>query len=57
MASEVFDFADASGGAGYYDHNNAYYDGNGRGNEAGCDAERHCQKFQCSSEVLEMQVS
>jgi hypothetical protein len=62
MASEVFDLPRASDGAGYDDHGNADYivygyDNNGgRGNEAGCEARGHCQNFQFTKKVLEMQA-
>jgi hypothetical protein len=60
MASEVFDLPRASDGAGYDDHDNAdrscYYNSGGKGNEAGCEARRHCQNFQSTGKVLEMQV-
>jgi hypothetical protein len=61
MASEVFDLPRASDGAGYDDHDNADYivygyDNGGRGNEAGCEARGHCQNFQFTKKVLEMQA-
>jgi hypothetical protein len=55
MASEVFDLPRASDGAGYDDHGNDDYR-SGQGNEAGCGAEGHCQKFQFKGKVLEMQA-
>ena len=57
MASEVFDLPRASDGAGYDDHDNAdYRNAGGQGNEAGCGARGHCQNFQFTKKVLEMQA-
>ena len=55
MASDLFDLPEASDGDAYNDPDNNDDYREGRGNSA-CEAVEHCQKFQFSGKVFEMQV-